>query len=727
MSTSEIKNFTKRALLACLAAVVSAALSPAMADDFFNMRVLVAEQDIEWNVDTRVGAYCYNADTDTFYIGTFGMDKSLVTIQGSGNSSWLTDTYVPPPPPSGGWDPKVYAYPSDLTRFMLSSDIPGGVTSADHSGFFGLSGMLLNPTPLTVDGLTYEAGELAFISDLSAPVVASGANQYSWTKKLYRWDLRSIGSETTVSPDYDTGQSGDGNPNSPPSPFGALGQADWNDVFTVCIDAQELRDETARVTGVSQADIGRDNFGRQFAWSTSGQFVYCVDTGYETGGIYKADAATGSVRMIYSEPSPKDGEGNRQSNLISEPGVMHTSVHNLGTTMTGDQILFDGSQQNGNPGGINFIVDSGPAVSAPQVLVHGSEIWDYCEAQLDDEEQGGGVRSITTDLNGDVYFYSNGALHRRDAQGRFICVVNKAQACEFNLLQGGSRSDGGGLLRLQIHHRNEGDFLTYRSDNAQIASVQLFESGDLDYDGAVDHADKEFLVAQYKATCYKEEPTATSDLAAYRDYIRADINGSSHSDENYHLVAESCVTFRDIEVMAGFVGLEFGDFDWDGEALTPDDWAVFDAHFDVTRQDLDLMGGWSWFDGDVTGDGLVDSADLAMLRPIPGDANRDGTVDDGDAAILAQNWGARANPRWDDGDFDGDGMIGVKDAAILAANWLSSSTPSSEATSVPEPTTAAILLLSTVLLGLKRSRSGTARLCRTHSRGESGGDCVGTL
>ena len=678
---------------------IAATASQLTAADVYNMRVLVTESTIEWESNTLIGAYTYDPAADTFYVGAFGYRKSLLTITnpgGGGNTSWLSGSYS---------SNLVSAYPQDLSRFMLASDIPAGVTSIYSSGYYGISGMLLNPAPITVDGISYGVGELAFVSDLARPVVSGGVTHPDWTKKLYRWDLRSVGYSTTDLPDYDTGQDGTGNPNVPPSPFGALGQADWNDILTVCIDAQEIRDETARVTGLTAPEIGSDNFGRQFAWSTDGQYVYCVDTGNETGGIYKAHAGTGDVELIYSEPSPRDLAGNRKSNLLAEPGILHTSVFNYGSATAGDQIIFDGSEENGNFGGINYIVDNGSTVSTPQVILQNTELWDYCEAQLDEEGQGSRVNGIVPDADGNLYFYANKSLHMRDTKGRMISVVNRAQLCEFNYLQGSSRTDGGGMGRMQIHEKDEGTFLTYRSDNSQIASVQLFEPGDLDYDGDLDQADKDFLIAQYRKDCYEEDPTIYGDINEYRDFIRADINGSSYnagSDQSYLLITDDCVTFKDIEVMSQFVTLGLGDFDWDGDCLDVDDWAIFNTNFDVVREDEGLLGLWSWFDGDVTGDGLVNAEDLAMLNapPLPGDANRDGVVDKDDAAILAGNWLTATDADWCDGDFNDDGVVNEIDATILAANWQSGS---SATASVPEPAAATLLLLAGLfLLALRR-------------------------
>lgn len=73
-----------------------------------------------------------------------------------------------------------------------------------------------------------------------------------------------------------------------------------------------------------------------------------------------------------------------------------------------------------------------------------------------------------------------------------------------------------------------------------------------------------------------------------------------------------------------------------------------------------------------------------------GDTDKDGDVDADDARTMAENWGksvALGNVTL--GDFNRDGIVGAADAAILAANW---GTGASEETTVPEPSTLAVLV-----------------------------------
>ncbi|NLE39060.1 MAG: tandem-95 repeat protein, partial [Pirellulaceae bacterium] len=105
----------------------------------------------------------------------------------------------------------------------------------------------------------------------------------------------------------------------------------------------------------------------------------------------------------------------------------------------------------------------------------------------------------------------------------------------------------------------------------------------------------------------------------------------------------------------------------------------------------------------------VATAWIEVLGRIAGDANRDGVVNEADMGILAANWG-KTSMSWAMGDFDGDGKVGPADAAILAANWgQTRAGESAVAATVPEPATAAQILLLVLLAATGRSRRDPAR------------------
>jgi len=91
---------------------------------------------------------------------------------------------------------------------------------------------------------------------------------------------------------------------------------------------------------------------------------------------------------------------------------------------------------------------------------------------------------------------------------------------------------------------------------------------------------------------------------------------------------------------------------------------------------------------------------------IPGDSTGDGVVNADDADELAQKWGQYVGEGgFAECDFNGDGLVNAADAAIQVANWGYGTT---EGAAVPEPGALALLLATTVLLGV-RSRRGRKR------------------
>jgi hypothetical protein len=82
---------------------------------------------------------------------------------------------------------------------------------------------------------------------------------------------------------------------------------------------------------------------------------------------------------------------------------------------------------------------------------------------------------------------------------------------------------------------------------------------------------------------------------------------------------------------------------------------------------------------------------LATRRAeLPGDANYDGVVDSADLAVLARNYGLTSMATWFDGDFDGNGRVNLYDLNVLKNNFGRSTTGS--AAVIPEPSSAAQVL-----------------------------------
>ena len=226
----------------------------------------------------------------------------------------------------------------------------------------------------------------------------------------------------------------------------------------------------------------------------------------------------------------------------------------------------------------------------------------------------------------------------------------------------------------------------------------MTQPGDLNGDDELDDLDTAEMIAEYRKTCYETfpqiDPITFQTPDDYVDYINCDINGSGHPDSGNHGLMEhpAIVTWKDVEVLSQFIPLETGDFDWDGDVLDDDDWALFNAAYNLTRQDVGGIGIWSWFDGDVTGDGLVNDADLAVLEgfvpDLDGDLNLDGAVNSDDLDIIRANWGSTVTPGdLSMGDPNGDGVVNSDDLDVIRANWGRTAS----AAAVPEPCVALLI------------------------------------
>ena len=105
------------------------------------------------------------------------------------------------------------------------------------------------------------------------------------------------------------------------------------------------------------------------------------------------------------------------------------------------------------------------------------------------------------------------------------------------------------------------------------------------------------------------------------------------------------------------------------------------------------------YDSLLTSDEIMAIYQQKEQPAIAGDANGDGCVDGSDVTILAANWQVGVNDgetaTWEMGDFNGDGKVDGSDVTILAGNWQYGIT--SSAATVPEPSVAVLLLLTTLL------------------------------
>jgi hypothetical protein len=234
--------------------------------------------------------------------------------------------------------------------------------------------------------------------------------------------------------------------------------------------------------------------------------------------------------------------------------------------------------------------------------------------------------------------------------------------------------------------------------------VKVEQTGDFNHDGTINQTDRNFFITQFNKTFHGNAPLAVGSNGAtisdYVDYIKADVNGSSKpiAGGNGALEAAS-VTYKDLLVLNQFIEQKTGDLNWDGVLLDSADWAVFSSHYKHAASEFGYTS-FSWFDGDVTFDGLVNGDDYLRLV-LPADLNYDGFVGIDDLTLLQSHWGQSVLARDAAlGDISGDGFVGIDDLTALQSYWGQSvAIPASlgqgfaqlGGAAVPEPSTIALL------------------------------------
>jgi autotransporter-associated beta strand protein len=109
--------------------------------------------------------------------------------------------------------------------------------------------------------------------------------------------------------------------------------------------------------------------------------------------------------------------------------------------------------------------------------------------------------------------------------------------------------------------------------------------------------------------------------------------------------------------------------------------------------------------------GYIDngSSSITIEPMLAGDANHDGSVDIRDFTLMKSSWLVSSGATWANGDFNADGIVDIRDFTLLQTNWLKTWSPVVPAlagvgiasvTTVPEPSSGLMLVISSVMAGL---------------------------
>ncbi|MEM8864549.1 MAG: hypothetical protein AAGF31_03280, partial [Planctomycetota bacterium] len=474
---------------------------------------------------------------------------------------------------NGTWTADEYVSDDDFFLFYRSDAPETGDTNPFWQGpQFGIpSSFSLNPAPLTIEVptgsggttlKTYAAGELAFWTDampdnLAEPVSNGTVNRPDAVKRLVRYDLRKvdnpfagISGPTSDVPDFANASDGNG------GVFGATGVADWNDVFTQVISAEQFWQASGGIDG-------GDNFGRQLAWSTDGQSIYTVDVSSRHGGIYKIDATgVGQIQQLWDDGGRDNSLPGEPDSIGSEPAVLHTSVFDYepNNPGVGDQIITEGSFDSGNSGGVNVFLDTGSGSVTPAPLFTGAEFREFSgyDGEIDPE-----YFAITADINGDLYLYEErtDGLYRFDTQRRFAKIISEIEHHEYQISQINQRSTDifnnlqvrrtmvDGIERTELVYLEDGrNFATGAAIEAPVGII-VYDTGDFDRDNDVDQDDLNLFSAAL----------GTRGEGAIVDNYQFDLNGDAIGSN-----AAAIVDWKDVKVLQQFANIPNGDANFDG-------------------------------------------------------------------------------------------------------------------------------------------------------------------
>jgi hypothetical protein len=645
-----------------------------------NIKVLVSANHIIYGITSgpALGGYAYNSSNGQFYVVSYGYNKSMRIFAGKTGSVPSYHPYLLSDGDGNSWQA---ASESSLNRICGSLDVEGGKYNSNDASSAIMNGIILNPAPITVNGYSYGANQIAILSNNT--IAATTAV----TKRLITWDLRGIWSPTSVLPDNNNAQWDGAAPAGQRLEIEHFGQqygygcTNWNDTFRSLMTLGDMANAISVTTGPITSDqVG----GRRATFSSDGSKVYFVSMDIRTAkqftGLWSVTLSTKTVRRMFNDTT------STSVFTTSEPAVVPIGTRNftgLPYASNLDQVLFNGTNASGNLCGINCIVDNGSSSPSIYKVVDGNsvlgllEITDPNYAAPDSLPK---VWSIIADSAGNVYFYLRGPpsnLYKYDTKGRLLCVASSLQKYVFNLSLGSSSTNVENL-RLDIRTipapYNPAEqivqLMSMSTAGKCVAGTNVFKPCDFNHDGQITVADMDF----FKTQLNKSDGTlpVIADGNSYLDYIKADLNGNGVLDGNSTVphtgMVAACVTEKDVEVLWQFVVP--GDTNFNNR-IDFKDFVALAANFGKT-------GVKNWSQGDFNFDDTVDVDDLELLaehwletyEAAPGDTNFDNRINFEDFAALAANFEKPGVKNWSQGDFNFDGTVDIDDLKLLVEHWL---------------------------------------------------------
>ena len=414
------------------------------------MKVLVPRNHLTYDelMGGTPSAFLYRATDDRFYASTYGSNLGIRCFVGP---EQYFPVYVENPLDKADGKSWQCATESDLLRVASTVDLEGGLFDSDNTVSFYPGGMIINPAPVTYNGIEYDTGELAIITAYGKAVDSSAV------KRMLAWDFREIWSYTDKEPDRANAEWDSGLLVT--DIFGdqyGYGRTNWNDAYSVVVTQQAVADVLG--LGPQAVSTNTDQVGsRQATFSSDASKVYFVskgtgNSGSVYSGVYSVELGTKTIKRLF------DNSSFEFESIPCEPDVVPVGVRNF----TGveydpncDQVLFNGTDVTGNMGGLVCLVDDGSDNPPIHNVIDAQQILDFLEItdpNYNDYDNFPTIWAVAADTDGTLFVYVNGPTRtvlKYDLKGRLSAVGHHAMLHAFHKSLG-STSTSTTFYRLQL-------------------------------------------------------------------------------------------------------------------------------------------------------------------------------------------------------------------------------------------------------------------------------------